>query len=666
MRVAVGALLGLALFSPARWLHADNTAAPDAAAAFGALPDVSSVRLSPDGVNVAFIAPTQGQGSRLFTMSLTPGAKPRPALSADGNPLRLGSCDWVANDRLVCNVHGLVADPNLVHGLLPVYRLIAVNSDGSNVRQLSTALNSNSQGYLLSGGDIVDWLPDQDGSVLMAREYRPDTRAGSHLGSEAQGLGVDLVDTRTMAVKHVIPAIFDAFAYISDGRGNVRIVGNREQNGVGEATGVLRFSYRLQGSDKWQKLASYNRTTHSGFLPIAVDHDLNLAYGWQQLNGRVALYSMSLDGLAQETLVYARPDVDLGGLMRIGRRNRVVGVAYSTDLPRSEYFQDDIKQMMAVLHKALPQQPLLRVLDSSVDESKMLLFAGSDADPGSYYVFDRQARELHPLLAVRPQLEQIKLASVKPITYPGADGVMIPAYLTLPAGAAQSRGLPGIVLPHGGPSARDNWGFDWLAQFFAARGFAVLQPNYRGSAGYGDEWFRQNGFKSWDVAIGDVVAAGHWLAGAGIADPSKLGIVGWSYGGYAALQSVDIDPGLFKAIVAIAPVTDLAALKEESRWWSDFALVSEFVGNGPHMREGSPIFHADKFKQPVVLFHGTSDRNVSVEESKHMAQVLKAAGVRCDLVIFQDRDHGLEDSAVRTDMLRRSDAFLRSAFGMDK
>jgi dipeptidyl aminopeptidase/acylaminoacyl peptidase len=242
--------------------------------------------------------------------------------------------------------------------------------------------------------------------------------------------------------------------------------------------------------------------------------------------------------------------------------------------------------------------------------------------------------------------------------------VMIPAYLTLPPGNDTPHGLPAIVLPHGGPSARDNWGFDWLAQFFAARGFAVLQPNYRGSAGYGDEWFEHNGFKSWDIAIGDVVAAGHWLIATGTADPSRLGIVGWSYGGYAALQSVDVDAGLFKAIIAIAPVTDLAALKEEHRWWGDFALVSDFVGSGPHMREGSPIYHADKFKQPVLLFHGTSDRNVSVEESRHMAQALQSAGVQNELVIFQDRDHQLEDSEVRADMLRRSDAFLRRVFGM--
>ncbi len=174
----------------------------------------------------------------------------------------------------------------------------------------------------------------------------------------------------------------------------------------------------------------------------------------------------------------------------------------------------------------------------------------------------------------------------------------------------------------------------------------------------------KNGFRSWEIAVGDVVAAGRWLVHAGIADPAKLGIVGWSYGGYAALQSVAVDPTVFKAIIAIAPVTDLAALKEEHRYWADFAVTSEYIGTGPHMREGSPITHAAQFKQPVLMFHGTQDRNVSYDESRHMQAALKAAGAQSELVTYEDRDHQLDDSAVRTDMLRKSDAFLRHAFGM--
>jgi dipeptidyl aminopeptidase/acylaminoacyl peptidase len=144
-----------------------------------------------------------------------------------------------------------------------------------------------------------------------------------------------------------------------------------------------------------------------------------------------------------------------------------------------------------------------------------------------------------------------------------------------------------------------------------------------------------------------------------IADPAKLAIVGWSYGGYAALQSAVVDSTVFKAVVAIAPVTDLPALKEQHRYWSDFELVSGFVGDGTTMHEGSPIEHADKIKVPVLLFHAGHDANVSIAQSKSMAARLKAVGGNCELVTWDDLDHQLDDSDARAQMLSKSDQFLR-------
>jgi acetyl esterase/lipase len=659
---------GLAALAGAHFAHAENSQSFDAAAAFGARTDITSLRLSPDGASVAFVTPIKGQGSVVYTVGLAAGSTPKVAFYADGKPFRLRGCNWVANDRLVCAVYGLINDRvnNNIAGMLPVTRLFAVNADGTKPQQLSAPQNQYSSAFALTDTDIIDWLPDQDGSVLIERVYTRSQIPGTYIGSDATGVGVDVVDTRTLAVKHVIPPRQDAFVYLSDGRGTVRIVGEASQLPGGMSRGVESYLYRMPGSDDWHELSTYNNVDHSGFQPLAVDHDLNIVYGWKKLNGRTALYSISLDGARQEKLVYSRPDVDLNNLVRIGRRNRVVGVAYATSLPHSEFFSDDHKQLLEALHKALPQDPLMAVVDSNVDESKLLVFAGSDNDPGAYFLLDRHTNSVHKFLGTRAKLEGVTLAHVKPITYTAADGQMVPAYLTLPPGTDNPHGLPAIVMPHGGPSSRDEWGFDWLAQFYAARGYVVLQPEFRGSAGYGDTWFLNNGFKSWDTAIGDVVAAGHWLVNQGIADPSKLGIVGWSYGGYAALQSVAVDPGVFKAIVAIAPVTDLAALKSERGFWSDYFLTSDFIGSGATMRDGSPINHADKFKQPVLIFHGTTDRNVSVDESRRMAAALKAAGAQCQLVEFDNLDHQLEDSAVRTDMLRQSDAFLRHAFGMSQ
>jgi dipeptidyl aminopeptidase/acylaminoacyl peptidase len=298
-----------------------------------------------------------------------------------------------------------------------------------------------------------------------------------------------------------------------------------------------------------------------------------------------------------------------------------------------------------------------------LDEGKLSIFSSSDVDPGVYYIFDRKSHNLTTFLVARAQLEGIKLAKVAPVTYTASDGTSIPAYLTLPPGREQAKRLPAIVLPHGGPSARDEGEFDWLPQYYASQGYAVLQPNFRGSSGYGDAWFQDNGFRSWSIAIGDVLAAGRWLVNEGIADPDKLAIVGWSYGGYAALQAAVVDPNVFKAIVAIAPVTDLAALKEEHRNWSDFSLVSNFVGQGPHLSEGSPLEHADKIKSPVLLFHGALDVNVSINESKRMAARLNATGNKCELITWEKLDHQLDDSEARAQMLRSSEAFLRKSFG---
>jgi len=408
-------------------------------------------------------------------------------------------------------------------------------------------------------------------------------------------------------------------------------------------------------------LSTFQTKDDSGFEPRAVDPDRNVAYGFKKLDGRMALYSVALDAGGAEQLLYANPRVDVAGLITLGRQRRVVGARYFTEFRHDEYFAPDVKALVESLAHALHLPP--HVVGASADESRLLVQTSTDLDPGVFYLFDKKSHQLQTLFVVRNELEGVKLASVKAVTYAAADGTRIPGYLTLPPGAESVKGLPAIVMPHGGPSARDVWGFHWLAQFFANRGFAVLQPNFRGSTGYGDRWFAENGFRSWKVAIGDVLDGGRWLVNEG-AEPGKLGIVGWSYGGYAALQSAVEDPTLFKAVVAIAPVTDLNLLKEEHRRWDDFEYVSEFVGEGPHVREGSPAQNASRFRAPVLLFHGTMDRNVNLEQSQRMESALKSAGATVTLVTFEGLDHQLEDSTARAQMLSRSEQFLRQAFGM--
>jgi dipeptidyl aminopeptidase/acylaminoacyl peptidase len=630
-------------------------------AKFGMREGVEHIGISPDGTRLAYVAPGRGRLSELYVVTLATGDQKR-ILQSSGNPERLRWCNFVSNDRLVCQISGLVREPGGL--LIPFTRLFSVGDDGKDIKQLGQRRSSYDAGLRQFDGAILDWLPGQNGSVLMSRQYIPEEgKIGSLVVRTDEGLGVDRIDVRSLDVKRIEKANKEASSFMTDGRGNVRIMQTVSTRG---ATGQLgqrtEFYYRPAGASGWKEFASYNYATREGMVPVAVDATLNSAYVLKKLNGRFALYRVKLDGSMAAELVYKNDKVDVDDVVRAGRGSKVIGVTFAEESQRVVYFDEEYKRLSASLGKALPNLPIVNFEDWSADGKKVLLFAGSDSDPGRYYILDKDSKSLSQVIAARPLLEDVKLATVKHISYPGADGTMIPAYLTLPVGR-EAKGLPAIVLPHGGPSARDVWGFDWLSQFFASQGYAVIQPNYRGSDGYGDEWLKKNGFQSWQTSISDVTASARWLASQGIADPAKLAVVGWSYGGYAALQSGVLDPQLFKAIVAIAPVSDLGLLKAEAKDYTSSRNVAEYIGSGPHIEQGSPARNAARIAAPVLMFHGDMDLNVGLGQSRRMDRALKDAGKRSELVVYEGLEHGIVDSNARAQMLDKIAVFLKASMG---
>ncbi|KQM17560.1 peptidase S9 [Novosphingobium sp. Leaf2] len=633
------------------------------AARFGALPAVEHVSLSPDGTKISLIMRQPDGRSLLAVLDTEKGSDLKGIMGSPSIDAQLRRCEWVTDGRLVCIVS---VQAEMYGKRLTFTRPLAVDADGRNVMQLAQRPTDRSTGVAIYGGEVIDTNLVKPGHVLMTQNFVPETKTGSIIQNNSDGIGVQDIDVVSGARRTVEPGRRQARTYISDGHGTVRVMGQIQAQDSGMMTGRELFFYRTLDSREWKPLsqAISADNTSTGFRPEAVDAQKNIVYGFDNdAGGLTGLYSVALDGSQRKELVLSRPGVDVDDLMVFGRSRRVVGASYATDRRVAEYFDPVLNKLSQALMKVLPGAPAISFIDASADENKIVILASSDTNPGVFYLYDRKSHHLSQIIPYRPNLTGAKLAEMKPITFPAADGTMIPAYLTLPPGSS-GRNLPAIVMPHGGPSARDEWGFDWLVQFFAARGYAVLQPNYRGSSGYGADWYQHNGFKSWKVAINDVDDAGRWLIKQGIAAPDKLGIVGWSYGGYAALQSQVVDPDLYKAVVAIAPVTDLAALREESQGFVDYNVVDQAIGRGPHIEAGSPARHAAAFKSPVLLFHGNRDQNVNVSESRLMNSRLRGAGKQVEYVEFDGLDHQLGSAEARTKLLFESDAFLRKAMGL--
>jgi dienelactone hydrolase len=610
----------------------------DLAAAFGAREGVRELSLSPDGTQVAFVGPLEGQGSGLYVAPTDGSAKPRRIAVASGAPERLGDCSWINSERLICSVYGVAKKAGFTVGfdrliLMPVYP-----SDKNKPETIGGA------------------------GLLHARQKDPDSILLTRIRFR-QGvpfLCISKMNAKTGAERSVECHGDQSVSVVADSEGRVRAIGFRKVRGMTYMdTGETTWRYLPQGSTEMKPFGVYNSWTREGFAPVAIDARENKAWGFAKHQGRTAVFTRALAEPSKENLVFSHPEVDVGGLVRIGAEQRVIGVWYTTDRRHVEYFDQAMKALATSLSQAVPDLPIIDILDSSADEQKLLIRTSSDIDPGRYYLLDRATKQMRILFQSRPELESVTLAPMRAVNYPARDGTVIPGYLTLPVGGA--RNVPAILLPHGGPSARDDWGFDWMAQFYAALGYAVLQPNFRGSAGYGDSFMPLDGFRQWRTAIGDITDGARWLLSQGIADPNRLAIVGWSYGGYAALQAAAIEPNLFKSVVAIAPVTDLKRVLAENQGWSNHALMREFLGSGSALNGASPAELADRIVAPVMLIHGKLDQNVAYSQSERMAARLKDAGRPAKLISYEKLDHQLDDAAARTQMLRESAAFLQSS-----
>ncbi len=650
--LAIFGVVGAAL-APA--VAAQDMTAEELAGRFGARESVLDISLSPSGNQIAYIATDNLTAEVVYTIDLNGTGEPQVLTLLNEPNAEITHCDWANEVWLVCELVGATR----VNGVPVNYtRMISAATDGSDANLLTSRRSTRAYGSQQDGGSIVALdVEGEENRILMTRMFLEENSTGTRLANADRGLGVEMVDISRNRRRTVEDPDEEASNYIADENGDVRLKVRTPFDMNGRLTGEVEYFYRSPDSSRWVRFVG----DLSEFRPLAVNAEENVAYGFQSVNGFDALYRVSLDENAVAERVLARDDVDVDRLIRVGRQRRVIGVSYATEKRAIEYLDPEFAALAEQLQAALPGNPLINIIDASADERTLLIVASSDVDPGMTYLLERDSNSLSPLLPLRDHLVDMPMAPMRPVTFPATDGTEIPGYLTMPLNAEGA--LPAVVLPHGGPGSRDEWGFDWMVQFLTARGYAVLQPNFRGSTGYGESWFGRNGFQAWETAIGDVNDAGRWLVEEGIADPERLGVMGWSYGGYAALQSQVVDPELYQAVVAIAPVTDLELLIEQARAYTNFQVVRRFVGSGRHIEEGSPAENAERFQAPVLLFHGTEDINVDHFQSRRMEDRLQEAGVDVTYVEYDGFDHYLDHGEIRGNMLLLIDTFLGEHLG---
>ncbi len=373
----------------------------------------------------------------------------------------------------------------------------------------------------------------------------------------------------------------------------------------------------------------------------------------------------------KEELVEADPEnrVDFGDALFSEATDELVGTTYEDERVRT-YFRD--KGLAADYERVRAKLPNRDVTlgNSSADDRLWLVTTRSDADPGERYLLDRKTGSLTLEYRVRERIPREHMASMQAIRYPSSDGVEIPAFLTLPKGVAPTN-LPLVVLPHGGPWARDGWGFQNIGQFLANRGYAVLQPNFRASTGYGKK-FLNSGNKQWgDLMQDDLTWGVKHLVAKGIADPRRIGIMGGSYGGYATLAGVAFTPDVYAAGVSIVGPSNLITLLASipPYWEGGRRLFYERMGD-PNSAEGrkqlerqSPLNSAQKIKTPLLVVQGANDPRVKKAESDQIVVALRDRGFPVGYIVAPDEGHGFQRPVNNMALYAAAEAFLARYLG---
>ncbi len=360
--------------------------------------------------------------------------------------------------------------------------------------------------------------------------------------------------------------------------------------------------------------------------------------------------------------IFEHPEVDVENLLYSDKRKKITGVAYFAEKRGYHFFDTERAVLQKDLEDRLPDVEVA-LNGSNRDETVFIVRTYSDKTAGAYYLYDTTDKSLTLLSEISPWISAKNMAAMQPIQYTASDGLTIHGYLTLPVGK-EAKNLPVVINPHGGPWARDYWGYNPEVQFLANRGYAVLQMNYRSSVGYGKEFWTK-GFKQWGKKMQDDISDGvRWLISEGIADPKRIAIYGGSYGGYATLAGITFTPELYTCAVDYVGVSNLFTLFETlpPYWEQGRQMMYEMIGNPETeealLKEVSPIYHIENIRVPLFVAQGANDPRVKKEHSDQIVDALKKKNIAVEYMVKDNEGHGFHNEENRFDFYRAMEKFL--------
>ncbi|UCF21191.1 MAG: prolyl oligopeptidase family serine peptidase [Gemmatimonadota bacterium] len=590
-------------------------------------PEIASAQISPDGRFISFRKPHQDVMNIWVKGRDEPFEAARPITADTERPVR--GYFWSQDSRYVLYVQDKGGNEN--------FHVYAVDPRSAPERAsgVPPALD------LTPYGDI-------QARIYAVPEGTPDKIIVGLNERNRQVHDVYKLDLRTGERELVLQNDENVAGWMTDLSGTVRL---GVKVGPEGGTHVLR----VDGGTLTEVYSCSNEETCG---PIRFHKDGTRVYMTTNKGDDVDLTRLVLfdPATGEEELVEADPEgqVDFGGAAFSDATEELVATFYVGDRVRIYPKTDEVAHDLEVLRRKLPEGEI-SIGSSTEDERLTIVSVTRDVDPGSTYLYDRDSEEVELLYRSRPELPGEHLAFMEPIRYRARDGLEIPAYLTVPRGADR-RDLPLVVLPHGGPWARDIWGYDPYTQFLANRGYAVLQPNFRGSTGYG-KMFLNAGNKEWGTGAmqHDITDGVKYLIDQGIADPARIGIFGGSYGGYATLAGLAFTPEIYAAGVSyVGPSNLLTLLNSIPPYWAPLKKMFDVrLGdpNDPEDRERlekqSPLFSADQIRSPLLVVQGANDPRVKKAESEQIVVALRDLGREVEYLLAEDEGHGFAGSENR-------------------